>query len=466
MKTTTLFQALLLTGAPSVVLGWFFSPQQQQQPQQPIQQLETQQQSTIQIDDNGQSQQNKHYLKHIIDTSPLLSFHRDIVEIESITTNEAEVGNFIIQYLQARGFVVEKQIVGSSSINEDEEKKERFNIYAYPESGPTPRILLSSHIDTVPPYIPYSLDHPESSSSSSSSSSSTWRDEIRIAGRGSVDAKASVATQIFAALEYLQTHPDAPLGLLFVVGEEVNGIGMQWFSDSELNTSPPTIHTVIFGEPTELALVSGHKGALSCSISATGKAAHSGYPWLGRSAVSAILPALVRLDKLGDTPVAEGGLPTSDKFGKSTLNIGRIEAGVASNVVPVHAEASVNVRLATDNVDEAKRILTQAVVDATNGDEAVTIKWTNNGTGHAPIDFDADVDGFNVTTVNYATDAWFLNFHKGSAGSPEGRVYRYLYGPGSIFVAHGPDEAITVGDLEAAVEGYKRLIDAAVERNS
>jgi acetylornithine deacetylase len=458
MKTTTLFQALLLSGAPTAVLGWFFSPQQQQ-PQQPIQQLESQQQSTIQIGDNGQSQQSKHYLKHIIDTSPLLSFHQDIVEIESITTNEAEVGNFIIQYLQARGFVVEKQIVGSSSINE--EKKERFNIYAYPESGPTPRILLSSHIDTVPPYIPYSLDHP-----GSSSSSSTWRDEIRIAGRGSADAKASVATQVFATLEYLQTHPDAPLGLLFVVGEEVNGVGMQWYSGSELNTSPPTFHTVIFGEPTELALVSGHKGSLFCTVSATGKAAHSGYPWLGRSAVSALLPALVKLDKLGDTPVAEGGLPTSDKFGKSTINIGRLEAGIAGNVVPVHAEASVNIRLATDNVDEAKRILTQAVVDATNGDEAVTIKWGNNGVGHAPIGFDADVDGFNVTTVNYATDAWFLNFHKGSGGSPEGRVYRYLYGPGSILVAHGPDEAITVGDLEAAVEGYKRLIDAAVERNS
>ncbi|CRG87970.1 hypothetical protein PISL3812_04992 [Talaromyces islandicus] len=457
MKTAALAHSLLLllSGAPTGVLGWFFSPQPQNQQQ--IIQLGDGQQSI-----GVQNEQSKHYLKHIIDTSPLLSFHRDIVEIESITTNEAEVGNFIIEYLQARGFVVEKQIVVGSS-NSSGEEKERFNIYAYPESGPTPpRILLSSHIDTVPPYIPYSLDHPNLESSSSS----TWRDQIRIAGRGSVDAKASVAAQIFAVLEYLQTQPDTPLGLLFVVGEEVNGVGMQWFSNSELNTSPPTFHTVIFGEPTELALVSGHKGSLFCTVSARGKAAHSGYPWLGRSAVSALLPALVKLDKLGDTPADQGGLPTSDKFGKSTVNIGRIEAGIAGNVVPVHAEASVNIRLATDNVEEAKRIVTQAINNATDYDKDVSIVWGNNGVGHAPIDFDADVDGFNVTTVNYATDAWYLKLHEGSGGRPEGRVHRYLYGPGSILVAHGPDEAITVGDLEAAVEGYKRLIDAAVERNS
>lgn len=402
---------------------------------------------------------NKHDLEHVIDTSPLLSLHRDLVKLESISGNEADVGDFLIQYLQARDFKVEKQVVVKKG---SRGQGERFNIYAYPNSSPVPpKVLLSSHIDTVPPYIPYSLDLP--SSNTSTSETLNWRDDVLIAGRGSVDAKASVASQILAVLEYLQLNPEAPLGLLFVVGEEVDGIGMQYFSQSELNTSPPTFHTVIFGEPTELALVAGHKGSLFFKISAKGKAAHSGYPWLGRSAVSALLPALVKLDTLADIPVEDGGIPGSEKLGKSTINIGRIDAGIASNVVPASAEASINIRLAYHDVDKVKDIVTKAVNEATDADENITIEWGNKG--HAPIDFDTDVDGFNVVTVNYATDAWYLQPHKGSGGSPEGRVHKYLYGPGSIFVAHGADEAITVRDLEDAVDGYKRLIDAAFERN-
>lgn len=407
---------------------------------------------------------DRHDLERVIATSPLLSLHRDLVQLESITGNEADVGDFLIQYLQARDFKVEKQVVVPAGSAEG--SKERFNIYAYPNSSPAPKVLLSSHIDTVPPFIPYSLDLPSSSSSSDAKSAPTsWRDDIVIAGRGSVDAKASVAAQILAVLEYLQLNPIAPLGLLFVVGEEVDGIGMQYFSDSALNTSPPTFHTVIFGEPTQLALVSGHKGTLAFKVVAKGKAAHSGYPWLGYSAVSALLPALSKLDVLGDIPVEHGGIPGSEKLGKSTVNIGRIDAGVANNVVPAWAEAFVNVRLAYYDVAKVKEIITNAVTEATNGDKNVTIEWSNKGIGHAPIDFDADVDGFNVTTVNYATDAWYLQTHEGSGGSRHGRVHRYLYGPGSILVAHGADEAITVRDLEAAVSGYKRLIDAAFERN-
>jgi acetylornithine deacetylase len=439
--SSLLTPVLLLVGASGASPHPASSPQQLQQPLAPI-------------EEPHNAAADKPDLDHVIDTSPLLSLHRDLVKIESISGNEQEVGDFVIRYLEARDFTVEKQIIDSAA------NKTRFNIYAYPKSSTSPpKVLLSSHIDTVPPYIPYSLSLHEHTAN--------WRDSILISGRGSVDAKASIAAQIISVLDYLQ-HADkeASLGLLFVVGEEVDGIGMQYFSQSALNTSPPTFHTVIFGEPTELALVSGHKGSLFFKISATGKAAHSGYPWLGRSAVSALLPALVKLETLGDIPVSEGGIPGSEKLGKSTINIGRVDAGIASNVVPAYAEALVNIRLAYDDVEKVKQIVTKAVREATNDDESVSIEWGNNGLGHKPIDFDTDVDGFEVMTVNYATDAWYLELHEGAGGSPKGRVHTYLYGPGSIFVAHGADEAITVGDLEAAVDGYTRLIDAAFERNS
>ncbi|KAL1965639.1 hypothetical protein VTN77DRAFT_5316 [Rasamsonia byssochlamydoides] len=457
VSSLLLLLLLLLAGTTTAsVLGK--SPHPASPPSQSQQQLQPQQQPLqVAKEDASSSAADKHDLKRIIDQSPLLSFHRDIVEIVSISGNEADVGEFIIQFLQERDFKVEKQVIKEVESDDDAEKKPRFNIYAYPASSPAPpKILLTSHIDTVPPFIPYSLDLPVGRNG---------RDDILISGRGSVDAKASVAAQVFAVLEYLQTDPDASLGLLFVVGEERGGTGMKWFSQSPLNTSPPSFHTVIFGEPTDLALVAGHKGVLGFTVIAKGQAAHSGYPWLGSSAVSAILPALARLDQLGDIPVEEGGLPSSEKLGKTTLNIGHVVGGVAPNVVPASAYAEVIVRLAVADVDLVKELIVKAVDDATGGNENVTVEFIDNGTESPPVDFDTDVEGFNVTTVNYGTDAFHLHLHEGSGGSRHGRVRRYLYGPGNIFVAHGDHEGLPVWQIEEAVRGYKKLIDAAIERN-
>lgn len=370
------------------------------------------------------------------------------MQIESISSNEHNVGEFIANFLRARNFTVIKQAVTSSSRTESQE---RFNIFAYPSSN-TPEILLTSHIDTVPPFIPYSLD----TDSTTDNDPST----IRISGRGSVDAKGSVAAQIFAALDVLEQNPSAPLGLLFVVGEETGGDGMRAFSESSLNPAPSAFHTVIFGEPTELALVSGHKGMLGFEIVAKGHAAHSGYPWLGRSAISAVLPALSRVDQLGNIPADKGGLPSSSKYGNTTVNIGRVEAGVAANVVPAIARADVAVRLAAGTPDEARDIVRRAVRDATDGNPGVYAEFSTRFEGYPPQDLDTDVDGFDITTVNYGTDVPNLQIHE----REDGPVRRYLYGPGSIHVAHGDNEAITVGDLQEAVRGYRKLIEAALQR--
>ncbi|KAB8070233.1 putative carboxypeptidase [Aspergillus leporis] len=380
--------------------------------------------------------------EEVINASPFLSFHRDIVGIESISGNEQNVGTFIADFLRARNFTVIKQPVDSA---------ERFNIFAYPSFN-TPEVLITSHIDTVPPFIPYSLDTDSVIDNDASA--------ICISGRGSVDAKGSVAAQIFAALGILEQNPKAPLGLLFVVGEETGGDGMRFFSKSSLNPAPSAFHTVIFGEPTDLALVSGHKGMLGFDIIAKGHAAHSGYPWLGRSAVSAILPALSRVDQLGNIPAEEGGLPSSPKYGNTTVNIGRVDAGVAANVVPASARANVAVRLAAGTPDEAREIVRHAVRDATDANPDIYTEF--RAEGYHPQDLDTDVDGFPVTTVNYGTDVPNLEIHEREDG---GHVRRYLYGPGSIFVAHGDNEALTVGHLEEALRGYRRLIETALGRH-
>ncbi|KAI9034814.1 M20 family metallopeptidase [Aspergillus affinis] len=394
-------------------------------------------------------------LAHIIDSSPLLSFHRDITKIESISGNEKNVGSFIIDFLASRNFTVEKQIVEPQS----DTTPERFNIYAYTGEDRHPDIILTSHIDTVPPFIPYSL-HAPTNSKSNPASTSFAREDLLIAGRGSVDAKASVAAIVFAALETLAEKPSTSLGLLLDVGEENSGVGMKTFSSSDLNPSPSSFHAIIFGEPTNLSLIAGHKGALGFRLVATGKAAHSGYPWLGKSAISAILPVLSHLDTLQTTPSEEGGLLRSDILGNSTLNIGTVIGGVAHNVVPASAEAGIAIRLAAGTPDDTRRIIEKAVEDVTGGDGSVYADFYK--AGFAPQHLDADVDGFDVITVNYGTDVPALEVHEREDG---GRVKRYLYGPGSFYVPHSNHEAITVGEIEEAVRGYKKLILATAERH-
>lgn len=197
-----------------------------------------------------------------VDKSALYSLHRNLVNIQSVSGNEHEVGAFLESYLKDHNHTVERQYVKSEPAASwhplSKKDDRRFNILAYPGSKRSTRILLSSHIDTVPPFYGYEL-----------------REHDQIWGRGSVDAKACVAAQIQALHELLSAKDLSPedASLLFVVGEETGGDGM-----IAVNKLDMEWETVIFGEPTELKLASGHKGILILAVTAHGKAGHSGYP--------------------------------------------------------------------------------------------------------------------------------------------------------------------------------------------
>ncbi|KAK5061133.1 hypothetical protein LTR84_007675 [Exophiala bonariae] len=404
-------------------------------------------------------------LSEVISSSPLLSLHRAICEIESVSNHELPVAKLIISFLEAHNFTVQTQSVPLQDTTTDTDTtRARWNIYAYPDplkyggsesetSHPSPKVLLTSHIDTVPPHIPYSLSLPGKADNDILLAS---RKDILVSGRGTVDDKACVAVQIQTILDLLadpstKVHP-SNVALLLVVGEENSGDGMKHFSDSELFQKTNTNYkAVLFGEPTEGKLATGHKGVFGLRVNAYGKAAHSGYPWLGRSATSMILPTLLTLDGLGDLPVSEGGLPRSEKFGKSTINVGYIRGGVAGNVVPEFATADVTFRIAAGEKEEIEQIVRKAI-RATDPEDLLDLKFS---LGYGPISLDADVEGFETITVNYGTDIPNLEL------APE--VKRYLYGPGSILVAHGRDEGLTVGDLEEALDGYKRLVHHALK---
>jgi len=236
------------------------------------------------------------------------------------------------------------------------------------------------------------------------------------------------------------------VSFLFVVGEEEGGDGMKAAND--LNLKPKSI---LFGEPTEGKLASGHKGILGFKLHAKGQAAHSGYPWLGLSANEVMVTALAALMELGQN------LPKDDKFGMTTINLGKMLGGVAHNVVAESAEAYIAVRIAQGTPAAMKNETTNAVNTAVakflkDGQEpADIIDFEFTGEGYAPIDIDHDVSGFESIIVNYGTD--IPNFKKTVDGQK-----RYLYGPGTILVAHSDHEALTEDQLTSAVDGYEKLI--------
>ncbi|TGJ79817.1 hypothetical protein E0Z10_g8939 [Xylaria hypoxylon] len=372
--------------------------------------------------------------------SDLVSLHKSLVEISSVTYSENAVGNFLVDYLTARDFVSELQFLPSPNTSDsdsdgdgDGDGKPRFNVLAWPGPNrrPSPKVVVTSHIDTVPPHIPYSRDDNDEPNS-----------ETIIAGRGSVDAKASVAAQITAIFELLRAksiNPEDVL-LLFVVGEERSGDGMQYFSDSLASLDPPSnLKAAIFGEPTEGKLACGHKGIIGCTITAYGKAGHSAYPWLGKSATEILMRGLVK--------VLDTDLGSSDRFGNTTVNVGLIEGGVALNVIPAVAVAKIAVRVAIGPESDGGKIVADRLEEVLKSvdDEAFGLSWTN---GYGVVECACDVPGFETTTTNYGTDVANL----------KGNHTRYLYGPGSILVAHGASEAIKLKDLEAGVEGFKKII--------
>jgi len=352
-------------------------------------------------------------------SAELLHLHRKLVEISSVSGDEYGVDNWLASYLRDHGWTVELQEVS----------EKRYNIYAYGKKRST-TLLLSSHIDVVPPYWPYY--HNKTSDV--------------IGGRGSVDAKGSVAAQIIAAQGLREKLYD-DIALLYVVGEEEGGDGMRSFS-SWSDRPSPAHETVIFGEPTDAKLVCGHKGILGFNIYVTGKAAHSGYPWLGVSANDILVEALGKLLELRDD-----GLPWSSKYGNTTMNFGKIQGGVAANVVAEKASAGIAVRIAAGTPKIVQGLIMNAldsvIARAKDLGGNLEIDWTSEG--YAPVDINCDIERFDTMTVNYGTDVPLL------AGDHK----RYLYGPGNIFVAHSDHEALNKKDLEQAVLDYRRLIVAA-----
>ena len=279
-------------------------------------------------------------------------------------------------------------------------------------SNPEPDITFSTHLDTVPPFIPPVIDGD------------------RLSGRGACDAKGIAASMMLAGNRLRDE--GTSVALLFVVGEETTHDGAraanQW-AKANLTGRP---RVLINGEPTESTLGLGTKGAMRVVVRTSGRAAHSAYPELGDSAISKLVALLAELDRLQ--------LPSDPVLGPTTINLGAISGGVADNVIAPAAEARLMARLVTP-ADEIIRILQRWAEGRATLEQGVTVP---------PVRLNV-IEGFPTSVAAFATDLPSLT----NWGTP------YLFGPGSVHVAHTDDEHVSIAELEQAVESYVALAKKA-----
>jgi acetylornithine deacetylase len=329
---------------------------------------------------------------------------RQLVNIESTTYHEGLAGVFLHAFLEREKYAVERQAVAQPerSSTPGAGEGERFNVYAA-LPGVTPDVVLSTHMDTVPPYFGCTED-----------------DEF-LYGRGSCDAKGIIAAQVAAADRLREA--GVKVGLLFVVGEERDSAGA-----AVANQNPKGSRFLINGEPTDNRLALASKGALRVELRAKGKMAHSAYPELGESAIDKLVGAL--------NDILAMPLPIEPEIGPSTLNIGLIEGGRAPNVIADKAEAHLLIRL-VGPADEIKENILRTV--AGRAEVRFTLEL--------PFVRMRKVGNLPTMVAKFTTDIPSLT----AWGEP------FLLGPGSIHVAHTPAEKIAKKELLEAVDLYVDL---------
>jgi acetylornithine deacetylase len=323
----------------------------------------------------------------------LIALTRQLVDIESITGNEGPVGDFLHGELLRLGYEARKVPVEGA----------RHNVWATSPGHAKPDIVFSTHMDTVPPFIPSS------------------EDSDRVYGRASCDAKGIIAAQVAAAERLKQQ--GIHVGLLFLVGEERDSLGAKVANEQAYGSK-----FLINGEPTENCLASASKGTLRVEVIAKGRMAHSAYPELGESAIDKLLEALNRLRSV-KLPIVEG-------IGPSTVNIGVIEGGRAPNVVPDHARAKLLYRLVGPS-DQLRKEIAAAVGDLAQVDFTLEIPFLRLQT----------IEDLPTMVAAFTTDIPALS----NWGQP------LLIGPGSIHVAHTTGEYVEKKQLSDAVDLYSAI---------
>ena len=355
-----------------------------------------------------------------------VKLYKDILEIDSTTGRERALADFLAEkFLTARNKVERFDVEGMSADVPEGCGSPQNLLFSWG----TPEVVFCTHLDTVPPFI------------------SPEMDEESAAGRGTCDAKG----QIFAmweACKALEAEGYDGFGLLLLAGEETGSFGAKAFREQH-----PGAEWVIVGEPTDNCMATAAKGTKSFEVTFTGKAFHSGYPEHGLSAVEMFNDFMNALRSIR--------FPYDEILGDTTFNIGKLSSDNPQNILSPSLTCRVYFRTTFEsdeivcNVmkniagpDAKLRFGKPRVQDGSDIVAKDVAPWqvfmsVKAYGGDSPTKYEA-FDGFDTKPVSFGSDAPQL------ANFP----HKILCGPGSILVAHRPDEHILLSDLEKAVENY------------
>jgi len=316
-----------------------------------------------------------------------------LIDIPSVTGNEHKVAHFLRDYLNDKGMTAELLPVSG----------DRFNVYA--RFSENPAVILTTHMDTVAPFIPARIDNGA------------------VYGRGACDAKGIMAAMIHAAID-LEQSLRKETGLLFVIGEEVDSIGAKTAAKGDIRP-----RFFINGEPTENKLVHAQKGTCLFQVKAKGKATHSGYPQYGSSAINKLIDYLEKIRNY-KWP--------KNELGETLVNVGKIAGGEALNTLASSATAECSIRIvssAKDVTDTLHNLLIKDVeLDIYSASDPVKL--------FCPAEIKETIN------VNYGSDVFYL----------QAAAEVLMLGPGTILNAHTENEHILISELMEAVETYRDLV--------
>jgi acetylornithine deacetylase len=315
-----------------------------------------------------------------------------LMSIPSVSGSEGKVGEFLESHLGSLGYKVERQNV----------THDRFNVIAF---AGQPHVMFCTHIDTVPPVLPIGEDNDY------------------LYGRGACDTKGIIAAMLDAG-DRLRRNSITNFGYLFVVAEETDSSGAKAANTLKWDTK----YTIV-GEPTENYLARAQKGTMMVNLTVKGRAAHSGYPEQGISAIDNLLKILA--------DVQDEDWGNDHVLGKGMANIGFLQGGERANIIAAQATASIMVRIVVPHIqiEEKMRkiVANRATMDVLSASDPQIL--------HV-------VDGFPTTVVSFGSDVPHL----------EKLGKRLLVGPGSILDAHTADEKISKKELMEGVGLYERLV--------
>jgi acetylornithine deacetylase len=350
------------------------------------------------------------------------------------------LADFVADYLDRPGVRVDR-------LASPDGGKANLLVRAGPASETGAGLTLSGHMDVVP------AEEPE------------WRsDPFRLTragdtwvARGAADMKGFLALAVNRVASVEPSRLRTPLALLLTYDEEVGTVGARRFAETA-GASAGLPRDVIIGEPTSLRVVRLHKGMVRLTLTFTGRAAHSGYPHLGRNAIEPAASAIAALADLRVALEAERP-PHGEHFPEVpfvALNVGVVQGGSAANVIPDRCTVQLGIRLLPgsrreDVAERVKRAVVAALPDErfelTTDSESPAMMLEESAALHRELCELVRQTG--TESVAFATDAGWLQ----RAG------FRcVIFGPGSIEVAHRPNEFVPIGQMERAGAVLDELI--------